>query len=130
MRYKKLFYGMETVSLVTWNAMIAGHAQIMDLAANGVSAHCSGIEALKVFQTRCRSHGKTDLEYYAAEQLLKHNLKDSGTYFLLLNMYITAERWKDVSKVKKIIKDEGVKKLRNWSSISIKDKVYWFKQGS
>ncbi|GAA0167226.1 hypothetical protein LIER_22206 [Lithospermum erythrorhizon] len=314
---KKLFYGMETVSLVTWNAMIAGHAQMMDLAADGVSAHCSGIEALKVFlelhrsgmkpdlftfssaltvcsnltaleqgeqvhaQTiksgylsdvvvgtalvnmynkcgsidratkafvempsrtliswtamitafaqhghskqalqlfddmrfigvrpnqitfvgvlsafsqlgmvdealyffdmmryeykirpvmdhyaclidmfvrlgqineaydlikkmdfepnefiwsmiiaGCRSHGKTELGYYAAEQLLKHNLKDSETYFLLLNMYIAAERWKDVSKVRKIIKDEGFEKLRDWSWISIKDKVYSFKQGS
>ncbi|KAH7518223.1 hypothetical protein FEM48_Zijuj09G0148700 [Ziziphus jujuba var. spinosa] len=34
-----LFEGMETVSLITWNAMIAGYAQMMDLEGNDLSAY-------------------------------------------------------------------------------------------
>uniref|UniRef100_A0A5B7C9F4 DYW domain-containing protein n=1 Tax=Davidia involucrata TaxID=16924 RepID=A0A5B7C9F4_DAVIN len=75
----------------------------------------------------CRSHGNLELGFYAAEQLLKLNPKDCETYVLLLNMYLSAGRWKDVSRVRKMMKDEKVGKLKDWSWISIKDKVYSFK---
>lgn len=75
----------------------------------------------------CRSHGKLDLGFYAAEQLLNLNPKDSETYFLLLNMYLSAGRWKDVSRIRKMMKAEKVGKMKDWSWMSIKDKVYSFK---
>uniref|UniRef100_A0A0A0LRW6 DYW domain-containing protein n=2 Tax=Cucumis sativus TaxID=3659 RepID=A0A0A0LRW6_CUCSA len=75
----------------------------------------------------CRSHGKSDLGFYAAEQLLKLKPKDVETYVSLLNMHISAGRWKDVSKVRKLMKEEKVGKLKDWSWISIKEKVYSFK---
>ncbi|XP_077234067.1 putative pentatricopeptide repeat-containing protein At5g52630 [Tasmannia lanceolata] len=74
----------------------------------------------------CRSHGKMELGFYAADRLLELNPKDAETYVLLLNMYISAGRWKDVSRVRKLMKDEKVGKLKDWSWISIKDKVYSF----
>ncbi|KNA20047.1 hypothetical protein SOVF_056060 [Spinacia oleracea] len=74
----------------------------------------------------CRSQGNVELGYYAAEQLLKLKPKDKETYVLVLNMYISAERWQDVSRVRKLMKDEKLGKLQDWSWLSIKDKVYSF----
>lgn len=75
----------------------------------------------------CRSHGNLELGFYAAEQLLKLKPKDAETYVLLLNMYLSAGRWKDVSRVRKMMKEEKLGKLKDWSWISIKDKVHSFK---
>ncbi|XP_027149855.1 pentatricopeptide repeat-containing protein At4g14850-like [Coffea eugenioides] len=75
----------------------------------------------------CRSHGKLDLAFQAAEQLLNLNPKDSETYLSLLNLYFVAERWKDVSRVRKMMKAGKIGKLKDWSWMSIKDKVYSFK---
>lgn len=75
----------------------------------------------------CRSHGKLELGFYAAEQLLNLNPKDCETYVLLLNMYLNAGRYQNVSRVRKRMKDEKVGKLKDWSWISIRDKVHSFK---
>lgn len=75
----------------------------------------------------CRSHGNSELGFYAAEQLLKLRPKDTETYVSLLNMYLSEGRWKDVSKVRKLMKEEKLGKLKDWSWISIKEKVYSFK---
>ncbi|XP_074273379.1 pentatricopeptide repeat-containing protein At4g14850-like [Silene latifolia] len=76
--------------------------------------------------TGCRSHGNLELGFYAAEELLKLKPKETETYVLILNMYLSAERWQDVSRVRKIMKTEKVGKLQDWSWLSIKDKVYSF----
>ncbi|TKY56364.1 Pentatricopeptide repeat-containing protein [Spatholobus suberectus] len=75
----------------------------------------------------CRSHGNLELGFYAAEQLLSLKPKDTETYVLLLNMYLSAGRFEDVSRVRKMMEEEKVGKLKDWSWISIKDKVYSFK---
>ncbi|KAH6757733.1 hypothetical protein C2S52_023325 [Perilla frutescens var. hirtella] len=76
----------------------------------------------------CRSQGKLDLAFHAAEQLLELEPKDSETYLLLLNMYISAGRWKDVSRVRKMMRD--VDKIVDWSWINIRNKVHSFKFSS
>ncbi|KAJ4833218.1 hypothetical protein Tsubulata_049071 [Turnera subulata] len=75
----------------------------------------------------CRNHGNDELGLYAAEQLLNLKPKNTQTYVILLNFYIAANRWKDVSRVRKLMKAEKVGKLKDWSRISIKGKVYSFK---
>ncbi|XP_021888117.1 putative pentatricopeptide repeat-containing protein At5g52630 isoform X2 [Carica papaya] len=75
----------------------------------------------------CRRQENTELGLYAAEQLLKLKPKDIETYVLLLNMYIFAERWQEVSKVRRIIREEKLGNLKDWGWISIKDKVHSFK---
>ncbi|XP_052201358.1 putative pentatricopeptide repeat-containing protein At5g52630 [Diospyros lotus] len=75
----------------------------------------------------CRSHRNLELGFYAAEELLKLTPRNSETYVLLLNMYLSAERWKDVSRVRKLMREEKIGKLKDWSWISLKDKVYSFK---
>ncbi|KAL8490331.1 hypothetical protein ACS0TY_026005 [Phlomoides rotata] len=78
----------------------------------------------------CRNQGKLDLAFHATEQLLELKPKDSETYFLLLNMYLSVGRWKDVSRVRKMMRDEKVDKVTDWSRISIRDKVYTFKSSN
>lgn len=79
------------------------------------------------FIAGCRSHGNLELGFYAAEQLLNLKPKDTETYVLLLNMYLSAGRLEDVSRVRKMMEEEKVGKLKDWSWISIKDKVHSFK---
>ncbi|KAJ4966350.1 hypothetical protein NE237_018199 [Protea cynaroides] len=75
----------------------------------------------------CRSQGKKELGFYAAERLLDLKPKDAETYVLLLNMYLSAGRWKEVSRVRKLMRDEKVGRLKDWSWISIKNKVFSFR---
>lgn len=76
----------------------------------------------------CRSQGKLELAFHAAEKLLELEPKDYETYLLLLNMYMSAERWKDVSRIRKMMRDVKVDKIADWSWISIRNKVYSFKK--
>ncbi|XP_015697813.2 pentatricopeptide repeat-containing protein At5g04780, mitochondrial-like [Oryza brachyantha] len=75
----------------------------------------------------CRSHGNMELAFYAADKLLELKPKGIETYILLLNMYISTERWQDVARVRKLMKQEDVGILRDRSWITIKDKVYFFR---
>ncbi|KAK7372924.1 hypothetical protein VNO80_06314 [Phaseolus coccineus] len=79
-----------------------------------------------IFIAGCRNHGNLELGFYAAEQLLSLKPKDTETYVLLLNMYHSAGRFEDVSRARKMMKEENVGKLKDWSWISIKYKVYSF----
>jgi pentatricopeptide repeat protein len=74
----------------------------------------------------CLSQGNLELGCHAAKKLLSLKPKDAETYALLLNMYASAGRFEEVSKVKNIMKEEKVEKLKDWSWISIKDRVYSF----
>nr|GMC54391.1 putative pentatricopeptide repeat-containing protein At5g52630 [Ipomoea batatas] len=74
----------------------------------------------------CRSHGKSELGFYAAEQLLNLNPKNPETYTSLLNMYISEGRLEDASRLRKIMEDNNIKELHDWSWINIRDKVHSF----
>ncbi|KAL5102502.1 hypothetical protein RYX36_006829 [Vicia faba] len=74
----------------------------------------------------CLSQGNLELGCDAAEKLVSLKPKDPETYILLLNAYESAGRFEKVSLVKNIMKEEKVEKLKDWSWISIKDKVYSF----
>lgn len=75
----------------------------------------------------CRTHGNMELCYYAAERLLEQKPKEIETYVLLLNMYLSAGRWQDVSKVRKMMKEEKIGNIRDRSWINNRDKVYYFR---
>ncbi|CAA0812700.1 Pentatricopeptide repeat-containing protein [Striga hermonthica] len=77
----------------------------------------------------CRVQGKMDSAFYAAEKLLELKPKDPEMYFQLLNMYLSARRWEDVARVRKMMKEQKVDKVADWSWTSIRDKVYAFKSG-
>jgi pentatricopeptide repeat protein len=68
----------------------------------------------------CRIHGNMELGKYAAERLLELEPHDSATYVLLSNIYAAANRWDDVARVRKMMKDRGVKKEpgRSWTNVN------------
>ncbi|KAK8958752.1 Pentatricopeptide repeat-containing protein [Platanthera guangdongensis] len=74
-----------------------------------------------------RTHGRMDMCYYAAERLLEQKPKEIETYVLLLNMYLSAGRWQDVSKVRKMMKEEKIGNIRDRSRIIIRDREYSFR---
>lgn len=74
----------------------------------------------------CRIHGNMELGIQAAEELFELVPEHDGTYVLLSNMYATMGRWDDAAKVRKAMKDRGVKKEPGCSWIEVSSKVHVF----
>ncbi|KAK9278733.1 hypothetical protein L1049_028309 [Liquidambar formosana] len=58
----------------------------------------------------CRLHANVELGEYAANQLLELELENDGSYTLLSNIYANARRWKDVARIRYLMKHTGIKK--------------------
>lgn len=74
----------------------------------------------------CRSQGNIELGSRVAEQLFKLEPANAAPYVVLANMYASAGRWNDVSRVRKMMKDRGVKKQPGCSWIDINKRVHAF----
>lgn len=74
----------------------------------------------------CRIHGNIDLGIQAAEQLFQLMPQHAGTYVLLSNMYANLGRWDDAARVRKLMRDRGVKKEPGCSWIEVDNKVHVF----
>ncbi|XP_057857503.2 putative pentatricopeptide repeat-containing protein At3g13770, mitochondrial [Cryptomeria japonica] len=77
----------------------------------------------------CKVHGNLLLGERAAQALIEIEPQDSATYVLLSNIYAKAGRTNDAEKVRKVMKDRGVKKEPGRSWIQIKSKVHAFFAG-
>ncbi|KAK7317847.1 hypothetical protein RJT34_02419 [Clitoria ternatea] len=73
-----------------------------------------------------RIHKNIELGRKAAEMLFVLEPEKSGTHVLLANIYASAGMWENVAKVRKLMKDNRVKKEPAMSWIEVKDKVYTF----
>ena len=58
----------------------------------------------------CRIHQNVPLAEYAANRLSELELENDGTYTLLSNIYANARRWKDVARIRSLMKHTGIKK--------------------
>lgn len=87
------------------------------------------IVALRTLLSACRDHGSMELGTRIAERILKLEVQDTGTYMLLSNIYAAAGRWDQVSKVRKFMKDRGVKKEPGLSWIEVRNRVHAFTVG-
>eukprot|EP01018_Ginkgo_biloba_P024979 Gb_30090 [translate_table: standard] len=74
----------------------------------------------------CRIHGNTDIGKRAADRLFELEPENSATFVLLSNLYAAAGRWNDVAKVRKMMKERGVKKDPGCSWIQVKNRVHAF----
>eukprot|EP01018_Ginkgo_biloba_P009344 Gb_05356 [translate_table: standard] len=74
----------------------------------------------------CRIHGNKELGKCAAEHILELEPQDAAAYVLLSNIYAASGRWADVAKVRKKMKDVGVKKEVGCSWIVVKNRVHSF----
>ncbi|KAJ4703524.1 Pentatricopeptide repeat-containing protein [Melia azedarach] len=76
-----------------------------------------------------RIHKNVELGHHAAEMLLAIEPEKSGTHVLLANIYASAGMWHNVAKVRRLMKDNKLKKEPGMSWIEVKDTVYTFVVG-
>ncbi|CAK9166727.1 unnamed protein product [Ilex paraguariensis] len=77
----------------------------------------------------CRIHGNVELGEKVGKILLKLEPQNSGRYALLSNIYAKAGRWDDVAKLRKLMKEKGVKTVAGSSMINLGGIVHEFKVG-
>ncbi|KAM7250864.1 hypothetical protein ACFE04_022747 [Oxalis oulophora] len=77
----------------------------------------------------CKVHNNIKLAEEAIRHLAVLDPLNDGYYVVLSNIYAEAERWDDVARVRKLMRDQGVKKKPAWSSITVNGKVHEFVAG-
>ncbi|XP_027351757.1 putative pentatricopeptide repeat-containing protein At2g01510 [Abrus precatorius] len=75
----------------------------------------------------CRIHKNQELAKKAADQLFNMKaLRDAAPYVSMSNIYAAAGEWDNVCKVKKAMRDRGVRKVPAYSWVEIKHKTHVF----
>ncbi|KAL5975101.1 hypothetical protein ACLOJK_031777 [Asimina triloba] len=77
----------------------------------------------------CRVHGNVDIGERVGKELLELASDDSSCYVLLANLYASVGRWEDVSEVRNLMKERGVKKIAGCSSIELENVAHEFHAG-
>eukprot|EP01018_Ginkgo_biloba_P030400 Gb_19693 [translate_table: standard] len=77
----------------------------------------------------CRVYCSTKLGELVAEHLLELEPENDGNYVLLSNIYAAAGRWDDVAKMRKLMKDKGLKKTPGCSWIELNNRLHAFLAG-
>lgn len=77
----------------------------------------------------CRIHGNLELAERVGKILLELEPHNSGRYALLSNIYAKAGRFDDVAKIRKRMKDRGIKTLPGVSMVDLNGMVHEFKMG-
>ncbi|KAJ4868232.1 Pentatricopeptide repeat-containing protein [Raphanus sativus] len=74
----------------------------------------------------CRVYGNMELGIVAAEKLFELIPEHDGTYMLLSNMYAATGKWEEAARVRKLMRDRGVKKELACSWIEVETQVHKF----
>ncbi|XAR61477.1 hypothetical protein NMG60_11035192 [Bertholletia excelsa] len=74
----------------------------------------------------CRVHNKVELADLIGRKISQENLKASTYHALLSNIYASMERWDDASKVRTVMKEEGMVKKPGKSWIEMGGHVHVF----
>ncbi|XP_047330763.1 pentatricopeptide repeat-containing protein At3g24000, mitochondrial [Impatiens glandulifera] len=77
----------------------------------------------------CRIHKNAELGVYAAERVFELDPFDSGPHIILYNIYASAGKWDDAAKVRKAMKESGLKKEPACSWVEIENVVHMFVAG-
>ncbi|CAN6680391.1 unnamed protein product [Malus baccata var. baccata] len=71
----------------------------------------------------CRTHGNPDIAQIAANHLFELEPDSIGNYVVLSNIYASAGRWDEVSRVRKLMREKGLKKKPAYSWVETKKGV-------
>ncbi|KAL4568807.1 hypothetical protein LXL04_024423 [Taraxacum kok-saghyz] len=74
----------------------------------------------------CRIHGNLELAEKAAHQCVVLEPSNASPYVILSHMYSKAKRFEQVGRIRKLMRDNGVKKIPGCSWIEVKNKVHVF----
>ncbi|KAJ4892081.1 Tetratricopeptide repeat (TPR)-like superfamily protein [Raphanus sativus] len=83
----------------------------------------------KTLLSACSIHKNADMAQRVFEEILKVDPNDSSCYVLLANVHASGKRWRDVSEVRKSMRDKNVKKEPGISWFEHRGEVYKFKMG-
>ncbi|CAN6476699.1 unnamed protein product [Victoria cruziana] len=110
---------------------LLGRAGKLDEAIKFIHEAADKTDAViwRAFLGSCRVHGNVKLAAYAANQILELEPDDEGTYILLSNIYAASFNWDDVSRVRKSMRDRGVRKEPGCSWIEVDRKLHAFTLG-
>ncbi|GAB4836231.1 hypothetical protein Ancab_001146, partial [Ancistrocladus abbreviatus] len=81
------------------------------------------------FLGSCRKYGNLELAEIAAKHLFKIEPSNAGNHVLLSDIYAVNQKWEEVARSRKTLKESEVKKEKGKSWIEIKDKVHIFMVG-
>ncbi|GAA0185697.1 hypothetical protein LIER_32985 [Lithospermum erythrorhizon] len=84
------------------------------------------VNAWAALLSGCKMHRDEERSERAAEKLKELTEKKPGGYVLLSNIYASAGRWHDVSVIRKLMKEKGLKKSGGCSWIEVKNRVHLF----
>ncbi|RWR78239.1 pentatricopeptide repeat-containing protein [Cinnamomum micranthum f. kanehirae] len=74
----------------------------------------------------CRVHRNLELGKLAADKLISLEPQDSAAYVLLSNIYASAGKWEEKTKVRRLMDERKVKKEAGSSWIEVKNKTHSF----
>lgn len=77
----------------------------------------------------CQVHNKMVIGLKAADHLLQMAPNQSAYYVLMSNIYARAGRWKEVTFIRSIMKNKGIKKLPGVSNVELNNQVHTFLAG-
>ena len=77
----------------------------------------------------CRTYGNVELGELAAKEVLKLGPADASPYVLLSNIYAAAGQWDQVSFIRYMMQERGIRKEPGVSWIEISNKVHRFVVG-
>ncbi|KAL5820332.1 hypothetical protein ACOSQ3_022214 [Xanthoceras sorbifolium] len=84
------------------------------------------VEAWGSLLSSCRVYKNVELGKIAAERYLLIEPNNSGAYSALANLYSACGKWADAAKIRKSMKDGGVKKNQGISWVQIQNIVHVF----
>ncbi|KAF5182333.1 Pentatricopeptide repeat-containing protein [Thalictrum thalictroides] len=84
------------------------------------------VVAWRTLLSACHVHRNISLGKQVAENILKLDPNDVGTYILLSNMYAKARRWDGVVSIRKLMRGREIKKEPGVSWIQVKNNTHVF----
>lgn len=85
-----------------------------------------GIGFWKALLGGCQIHSNNHLAKLAAAKILEMDPRDVSSYVMLSNAYSAAEKWQNVSQIRRKIKEMGLKRISGCSWIEVRDKLRVF----
>ncbi|KAK7396550.1 hypothetical protein VNO78_17632 [Psophocarpus tetragonolobus] len=84
------------------------------------------ITTWKALLGSCKTHGNVDVAERAAENILKLDPCNSAALVLLSNTHASTGNWKEVARLRNLMKQMGVQKVPGQSWIEVKDEIHVF----
>ncbi|XP_019093162.1 PREDICTED: pentatricopeptide repeat-containing protein At2g33680-like isoform X1 [Camelina sativa] len=88
-----------------------------------------GLCLWRILLSACKNHGNCELGAYAGEKLIALGSRESSTYVQLSGIYTALGRMRDVERIWKVMKENGVNKEVGCSWIELKNQFHVFVVG-